>query len=206
MLEFFYRGGPVMYPLLFCSLLSLTLIIERFIFWTREEHNRDRKLLTRFMELIETNDLKRAKEMTENTSDFVIRVLVCGIVHREFSLRDALQMSADEEVGRMKKYLPILDTMFTLAPLLGILGTVIGIISSFNMLGTVGVENPRMITAGIGQALITTAFGLIIAIFALIPFNYFQTRVDNAVREMEKYVTNLEIIFEKNKNGADSKP
>lgn len=206
MLEFFYRGGPVMYPLLFCSLLSLTLIIERFIFWTREENNRDRKLLTRFMELIETNNLKRAKEITEDTRDFIIRVLVCGIVHREFSLRDALQMSADEEMGRMRKYLPILDTMITLAPLLGILGTVIGIISSFNMLGTVGVENPRMITAGIGQALITTAFGLIIAIFALIPFNYFQSRIDNAVREMEKYGTSLEIIFEKNKNGADSKP
>lgn len=206
MLDFFYRGGPVMYPLLFCSLLSLTLIIERLLFWTREEGNRDRKLLTRFMELIEKNDLARAKEMTKDTSDFVIRVLVCGVVHREFSLRDALQMSVDEEIGRMRKYLPILDTMITLAPLLGILGTVIGIIRSFNMLGTIGVENPGMITAGIGQALITTAFGLIIAISALIPFNYFQSRVDTAVSEMEKYGTNLEIIVEKNKNGADSKP
>jgi biopolymer transport protein ExbB len=206
MIDLFYRGGPVMYPLLFCSLLSLTLIIERFIFWMREERNRDRKVLTRFMELIETNDLTGAKEITKDTSDFVIRVLVCGIVHREFSLRDALQMSADEEIGRMRKYLPILDTMITLAPLLGILGTVIGIIRSFNMLGTIGVENPGMITAGIGQALITTAFGLIIAIFALIPFNYFQSRVDTAVSEMEKYGTNLEIIVEKNKNGADSKP
>jgi biopolymer transport protein ExbB len=206
MLEFFYRGGPVMYPLLFCSLLSLTLIIERLIFWTREEGNRDRKLLTRFMELIEKNDLTGAKEMTKDTRDFVIRVLVCGIVHREFSLRDALQMSADEEIGRMKKYLPILDTMITLAPLLGILGTVIGIIRSFNMLGTIGVEDPVMITAGIGQALITTAFGLIIAIFALIPFNYFQSRLDTAVGEMEKYGTNLEIVVEKNKNGAGPKP
>jgi biopolymer transport protein ExbB len=206
MLEFFYRGGPVMYPLLFCSLLSLTIIIERFIFWMREERNRDRKVLTRFMELIETNDLTGAKEITKDTRDFVIRVLVCGIVHREFSLRDALQMSADEEIGRMRKYLPILDTMITLAPLLGILGTVIGIIRSFNMLGAIGVENPGMITAGIGQALITTAFGLIIAIFALIPFNYFQSRVDTAVSEMEKFGTNLEIIVEKNKNGADSKP
>jgi biopolymer transport protein ExbB len=206
MLELFYRGGPVMYPLLFCSLLSLTLIIERLLFWTREEGNRDRKLLTRFMELIEKNDLTKAKEITKDTSDFVIRVIVCGIVHREFSLRDALQMSADEEIGRMRKYLPILDTMITLAPLLGILGTVIGIIRSFNMLGAIGVEDPGMITAGIGQALITTAFGLIIAIVALIPFNYFQSRVDSAVSEMEKYGTNLEIIVEKNKNGADWKP
>jgi len=203
MLDLFYRGGPVMYPLLFCSLLSLTLILERLIFWMREEGNRDRRLLTSFMELIEKNDLGGAKEITKDTRDFVIRVLVCGVVHREFSLRDALQMSADEEIGRMRKYLPILDTMITLAPLLGILGTVIGIIRSFNMLGTLGVEDPGMITAGIGQALITTAFGLIIAIAALIPFNYFQSKVDKAVSEMEKFGTNIEILVEKNRNGAD---
>jgi biopolymer transport protein ExbB len=193
-----------MYPLLFCSLVSLTLIIERLLFWMREERNRDRKVLTRFMELIETNDLTGAKEMTKDTRDFVIRVLVCGILHREFSLKDALQMGADEEIGRMRKYLPILDTMITLSPLLGILGTVIGIIGSFNMLGTLGVEDPMAVTAGIGEALITTAFGLIIAIFTLIPYNYFQSRVDNAVGEMEKYGTTVEIIFEKKKNGAVS--
>lgn len=205
MLEFFYRGGPVMYPLLFCSLLSLTLIIERLIFWIREERKRDEKLLMKFMDLIEKNDFTAAKDLTKDTHDYVIRVLVCGIVHRDFSLRDALQMSADTETGRMRKYLPILDTMITLAPLLGILGTVIGIIRSFNMLGAIGVENPGMVTAGIGQALITTAFGLIIAIFALIPFNYFQSKINAAVSEMEKYGTNLEIIVEKNRNGSDWK-
>jgi biopolymer transport protein ExbB len=203
MIDYFYRGGPVMYPLLFCSLISLTLILERCIFWIREEKNRDRKLLDGFMTLIEKNDLEKSKEITRNTADFVIRVLVCGIVHREFSLRDALQMSADEEIAKMRKYLPVLDTMITLSPLLGILGTVIGIISSFNMLGIAGVEHPAMITSGIGQALITTAFGLIIAIFTLIPYNYFQSKIDKALLEIEKYGTTLEIIFEKNKNGVE---
>jgi len=132
-----------------------------------------------------------------DSRDPVVRVLVCGIVHREFSLKDALRMSADEEIALMRRYLPVLDTMITLSPLLGILGTVTGIIYSFNMLGSAGVENPAMITAGIGQALLTTAFGLAIAIFSLIPYNYFLSTIEKTAQEMEKYGTTLEILFEK---------
>jgi len=191
-----------MYPLLFCSLLSLTLIIERGIFWIREKRNYDRKMLDKFMDLIEQNKLDEARKLTKDTKYFVVRVMVCGTVHREFSLRDALQMSADEEIARMRRYLPVIDTMITLSPLLGILGTVTGIISSFHMLGTVGVEHPAMITEGIAQALLTTAFGLIIAIFSLIPYNYFLSKIEKATLEIEKYGTDLEIIFEKHKNGV----
>jgi biopolymer transport protein ExbB len=206
MLQYFYQGGPVMYPLLFCSLLSLTVIIERVIFWVREKRYRDRSSLDRFMTLVEENNLDGAKEVAQLTKDFVIRVMVCGILHREFSLRDALQMRADEEIARMKRYVPILDTMITLSPLLGILGTVVGIINSFQMLGTLGVEHPQLITVGIAQALITTAFGLIIAIFSLIPYNYFLSKVEKAALEVEQYGTNLEIILEKNRNGTNVIP
>jgi len=203
MLDYFFQGGPIMYPLLLCSLISLTIIIERTIFWIRVERNRDRRLLDELMSLIEKEQYADAKSITGNTRDFVIRVIVCGVVHRDFSLRDALQMSADEEIARMKRYLPVLDTMVTLSPLLGILGTVTGIIYSFNMLGIVGVEHPQMITAGIAQALITTAFGLIIAIPSLICYNYFLSKIEKAQLEMEKYGTNLEIIFEKKRNGGN---
>jgi len=197
MINYFYQGGPVMYPLLFCSLISLTIVIERGIFWMREKKRRNRKLLDRFMSLVEKGDLEEAREVVADSRDPVVRVLVCGIVHREFSLKDALRMSADEEIARMKRYLPILDTMITLSPLLGILGTVTGIIYSFNMLGSAGVENPAMVTAGIGQALLTTAFGLAIAIFSLIPYNYFLSTIEKTAQEMEKYGTTLEILFEK---------
>ena len=197
MINYFYQGGPVMYPLLFCSLISLTIVIERGIFWMREKKRRDRKLLDRFMSLVEKGDLEEAREVVADSRDPVVRVLVCGIVHRGFSLKEALRMSADEEIARMRRYLPILDTMITLSPLLGILGTVTGIIYSFNMLGSAGVENPAMITAGIGQALLTTAFGLAIAIFSLIPYNYFLSTIEKAAQEMEKYGTTLEILFER---------
>ncbi len=201
MLEYFRQGGPIMYPLLLCSLVSLTLIVERALFWIREEKRRDRRLLDELMTLVERNELEKARGLTGGTKDFVVRVMVCGIVHQAFSLRDALRMGADEEIARMRRYLPILDTMITLSPLLGILGTVTGIISSFNLLGSVGIEQPRMITAGIAQALITTAFGLLIAILSLLPYNYFLTRVEKAALEMEKYGTTLEILFEKLRNG-----
>jgi len=204
-MDYFYQGGPVMYPLLFCSLLSLTLIIERVVFWLRESRRRDRRKLDDFMECIEKNDLPRAKEIADTTRDFVVRVMVCGVLHQEFSLRDALQMSADAEIARMKKYLSVIDTMITLSPLLGILGTVTGIIHSFQVLGTMGAENPTLVTLGISQALITTAFGLIIAIFSLIPYNYFWAKVEKATLEMEKYGTTLELLFEKKKNGYGDK-
>ena len=145
MLDYFYQGGPIMYPLLLCSIISLTLIIERGIFWIRETRNREKQLLDDLMTLVEKNDFTEAKRITGDTRDFVIRVMVCGMVHREFSLRDALEMSADEEIARMRRYLPVLDTMITLSPLLGILGTVTGIIYSFHMLGTVGVEHLSLI-------------------------------------------------------------
>ncbi|MCK9274492.1 MAG: MotA/TolQ/ExbB proton channel family protein [Syntrophales bacterium] len=204
MLEYFYQGGPVMYPLLFCSVLSVAIVIERSIFWIKERKRQDRNRRDSLMNCIERNDLEGARIAAGDMCDFVIRVLVCGMVHREFSLRDALHMAADEEIGRMGRYLPVLDTMITLAPLLGILGTVTGIIFSFNMLGAVGVEDPKTVTAGIAQALITTAFGLAVAIFSLIPYNYFTSRMEKAAGDIEKYATTLEILVEKNKNSSES--
>ncbi|HET58363.1 MAG TPA: MotA/TolQ/ExbB proton channel family protein [Deltaproteobacteria bacterium] len=199
MIEYFYRGGPIMYPLLFCSILAVTVIIERSVFWLRHGKNSDLSALETFMERVEKNDLEGARRAAEGTRDPRIRVLSCGMVHREFSLRDALQMSAGEEIACMRRYLPVLDTMITLAPLLGILGTVTGIIYSFTVLGEAGIEDPALVTAGIGQALITTAFGLAVAIFSLIPYNYFADRVEKAADEIERYSTTLEMLVEKNK-------
>jgi len=96
----------------------------------------------------------------------------------------------------MRKNLSLLDTIITVSPLLGIFGTVIGIILSFEMLGSTGIEEPQAVTAGIAQALITTASGLGIAILSLFPFNYFNTRVEKAATVIEKYATSLEIVHE----------
>ncbi len=202
MWTFFVRGGPLMYPLLICSLISVAIIVERVIFWIEAERKRDRFLISEILKLAERGLYEEATQRARGSKDYIARVLLGGIVHRNYSLSQALEMGAEEEVKRMKKNLNILDTIITLAPLLGILGTVIGIIQSFHLLGEAGIESPRVVTEGIAQALITTATGLAIAIMTLIPYNYFLSRSERAAREMEKFASSLELTFERQRNLA----
>jgi len=197
MINFFMQGGPVMYPLLICSLLAVTVIIDRFIFWAREDIRRDAHLVDEAMEFCRQGDWEAVKKKVQGSRDYIIRILVSGIVHRDFSMTKAMESSAAEEMKRMRRHMAILDTMITVAPLLGIFGTVIGIITSFELLGAGGIEDPQAVTGGIAQALITTAAGLGIAILSVFPYNYFNVRVENAALSIEKYATSLEIVFEK---------
>ena len=198
MIALFEKGGVVMVPLMVCSVVSLTVIVERCIFWMRENRRTDRALVDQVVELARLQEYETIREKTRGSNDYVVRILVCGLVHKEFSLSKALEMAALEEIKRMRRYLAILDTMITAAPLLGILGTVIGIIHSFDMLGQAGIQNPQAVTSGIAQALLTTAAGLLIAIFTLFPYNYFNSKVEKARIRIEKYATSLEIVCERN--------
>lgn len=197
MMDILIKGGPIMYPLLACSIISLTVIIERVFFWIREGMRRDQSLVDEVLELCRVGDWETVKAKASGSKDHIIRVLASGILHREFSMTKAMEASSADEIKRMRRYLGVLDTMITVAPLLGIFGTVIGIISSFELLGSGGIEHPQAVTAGIAQALITTAAGLGIAIFSVFPYNYFSSRVENAILAIEKYATSLEIVYEK---------
>ncbi len=197
MVEFFIKGGPVMVPLLACSVIALTVVIERILFWIREDMRRDQPLVDDVLELCQRGDWDAVREKVKGSRDYVIRILVNGILHREFSMTKAMETAAADELKRMRCFLGVLDTMITVAPLLGILGTVTGIITAFNLLGTAGIEQPQMATAGIAEALITTAAGLFIAIPSIIPFNYFNSRAEDAALNIEKYATSLEIVYEK---------
>jgi biopolymer transport protein ExbB len=204
MLDFFIKGGPVMYPLLLCSLTALTVIIERAIFWARERRSRDQKLVDGILEQAERGDYNEAARLGSGTDDYVVRILVCGIVHRNFSLDSALEMAAAVEIKRMKRFMNVLDTMVTVSPLLGIFGTVTGIIRSFEAMGVMGAQNPIAVSGGIAEALITTATGLCIAIPSLAFFNYFNSKIEDALHEIETYSTSLEIVHEKNKSNDGS--
>jgi biopolymer transport protein ExbB len=197
MLTLFHSGGPLMYPLLACSLIVLTVVIERTMFWVSLDSRRKRHLVDEVLELCRRGEWDAVREKVAGCRDYVIRVLVSGILHREFSMTKAMEAAAADELKRMRRFMGVLDTMITVAPLLGILGTVVGIIGSFEMLGAAGIEEPGKVTAGIAQALITTAAGLGIAILAVFPYNYFNARVENAALDVEKYATSLEIVYEK---------
>ncbi len=197
MIEMFIKGGPVMYPLLLCSVISLSVIIERLFFWIDVDRARSRGLLDEVLELCRQGDWEAVRLRASGSKNYVIRVLISGILHRDYSLSKAMESAAADEVNRMGRFMGVLDTMITVAPLLGILGTVTGIINSFNMLGAQGTGNPQLVTAGIAEALITTAAGLIIAIATLVPFNVFNARIERAARTIEKYATSFEIVYEK---------
>ena len=202
MLETFISGGPVMYPLLACSVIVMTVIIERIIFWARVNRHCNQLLVDEVLELCRTGDWELVREKTTGSKDYIIRILITGILHREFSMTRAMESAGAEEIKRMRKYMGVIDTMITVAPLLGIFGTVIGIITSFDVLGTTGIEHPEAVTAGIAQALLTTATGLGIAILSVFPYNYFNSRVENASLSIEKYATSLEIVYEKLAQGS----
>ena len=204
MFDILQSGGPVMWPLLICSVAVLTVIIERILFWFSLEQKRNRTLMDEVLSLAESGDWELIKQKTVGSRDHVIRVLVVGILHRDYDMGRAMEAEADLMVQRMNRYMPILDTMITVAPLLGILGTVLGIISSFKMLGVGGIADPKLVTGGIAQALVTTAAGLAISIVAVIPYNFFNSRIDLAIHVMEKYATSLEVVFVKGEKMRNS--
>lgn len=197
MLNLFSSGGPLMYPLLACSIIALTVVIERAVFWVGVEYHRRRELVDEVLELSRRGHWETVRDKVSGCRDYVIKILISGILHRDFSPAKAMEAAAADELQRMRRFMGVLDTMITVAPLLGILGTVVGIINSFEMLGVAGIEEPGKVTAGIAQALITTAAGLSIAIFAVFPYNYFNARVENAALNIEKYATSLEIVYQK---------
>lgn len=198
-----------MWPLLFCSVLVLFVVLERLIFWCTIDMQRDQNLLDEILELCRQGQWDKVREKVRGSRDYIIRILVTGIVHREYSMSKAMESAATEQLQKMGRFMGILDTMITVAPLLGILGTVIGIIDSFEILGASGIDDPRAVTGGIAQALITTATGLGIAIFSVFPFNYFRSRLRRAAHGIEQYATSLEIVYGKldqkiNRTGNES--
>ena len=108
----------------------------------------------------------------------------------------AMEAASQAELHRLKRYLPLLDTVITLAPLLGLLGTITGMISAFGIVSSSGLGQPHAITGGVAEALIATATGLAIAILALVPYNYFRAKVEAITQLMEERATRLELLFQ----------
>ncbi len=195
LIHYFKRGGPIMWPLLFVSILALTVILERLVFLAREGKRRDPETVEGIMERIEAGDVTGAIRVGDGSRDFVARTLTYAIRHREKSLTNGLMRASGLELVRFTRGISILDTCVTMAPLLGLLGTVTGMMGSFGMLGGAELSAPAQITGGIAEALIATAFGLGIAVTALIPMNYLHSRAEAARHEMEDAATHLELLM-----------
>jgi biopolymer transport protein ExbB len=188
------RGGLVMIPLLTASVVAMTVILERLFFWRRL---RVRRKEPGILALVAEGDLPQAMQVASASKHPVARVLAAGIAAKHLSPSSAMQAATQAEVSQARLYLPILDTVITLAPLLGLLGTITGMISAFGIVSEAGLGQPHAITGGIAEALIATATGLLIAIMTLIPYNYFRSKVEQLTDVLEEQSTRLELLLGK---------
>jgi biopolymer transport protein ExbB len=185
MLELIERGGPVIWPLLLTSVITLATIIERSIFLLRFKLKLDPLKRNHFSSLISENKLREAINFAHSSDDPVLQAISHSYDENRESFLTRFQKSARIVLARIHKGIPVLDTAITIAPLLGLLGTVVGLIHSFYSLGESEITAPIAITGGISEALIATAFGLAIAIVALIPYNILNELEENIRVELE---------------------
>lgn len=199
-MSYFESGGPLMWPLLACSMLSLAVVIERILFWLRWSVRRDVDARFRLRQAARAGDVRSLRGIVMDSRDPVL-----GLVRR--SLREpmnrqrCMQLDVDALGRTTRRYMRVLETVFTVAPLLGILGTVFGMIVAFGFGGEGGMIDPEHAIGGLSQAFITTAAGLGIAILSLLPYNAFSARIDAAIAEIEHTVTPVETLVER--SGGD---
>src|SRR5438477_12738218 len=191
----FQAGGPVMWPILITGLVAVAVVGERTFWWWRESRKRDPQTLEKLFAALENGDFREASRLSKESQDPVIRMIWHGMNHFHSSMVGALQVAAGAELQKAGRFLTVMDTLVTLAPLLGLLGTVSGIFRTFLSLGGTSMEGATsQITGGIGEALIATMCGLAIAIISLIPFNYFTRKVAQLQFELESAATNVEVM------------
>ena len=181
------RGGYVMVPLLILSVCSLALIIERICFWVALTGRSHLERMDGLNAALRTGDAARARDMVKSDSSPYDRVVLRML---DDGPSDAVAMQAVDSIrSGLDRYMVVLSTIITAAPLLGILGTVIGIIQSFQLLGSQStLTDPREVAGGIASALITTAFGLIVALVTLFPYMIFKAQSSNALGRLETLI------------------
>jgi biopolymer transport protein ExbB len=186
------KGGLVMIPLVLCSVISLALTIERLLYWRRIS---SKQPVEQMLASVEQGKLTEALSDGQESPLPAARVLAAGLAHRNPSYSKAMEVAAQGEMPILKRRLVVLDTIITLAPLLGLLGTITGMISSFGIMSDAGLGQPHEVTGGVAEALIATATGLLIAILTLVPYNYFTSRAEKEMEDIEYFASRMELAL-----------
>jgi biopolymer transport protein ExbB len=191
--QFFLKGGPVMWPILLCALAAVAVVGERSFWWCREGARRDVRKREQLLAALENSDVEEGQRLAQGSKDPVIRMIRQSLNHEHTSIPVALQMAAGIELERAGRFLTVMDTLVTLAPLLGLLGTVTGLMRAFLKIGEAELSVVA-VTGGIGEALIATACGLLIAIVSLVPLNYFSGKLARLQFELETAASSVEVL------------
>lgn len=185
--KFIFRGGFMMIPLLGSSLLALTVIVER---WKalHKQYVTPPNFTQEVLKKVQEGKIAEGIKLCDGKTIPVAAVLKAGLEHFKSPMEEmeiSMKNAGESWVPRLEKYVHILDTTITIAPLMGLLGTIIGMMGSFKVLTQSGVDDPYSITGGIAEALIATATGLVIALVCVIAHNYYNTLIKNFIYEME---------------------
>jgi len=194
MTQWFSNGGWIMFPLLVCSLLAGTVIIERSLFlfaWRRKVKKIDR---IHFLGLLKNQKGALAMREAQKSTDPLLNSLWPALKFPPSQRPTLLFHFSSEILDQWNRFLPILGTITTAAPMLGILGTVSGIIKSFGFISQQTLQNQKGIIGGLSEALITTEYGLLIAIPTLIFFQFYERRIQGVSDQLQKFSTEIEIL------------
>ncbi len=204
-LEWMQRGGPIMYLIALTSVIGLAVVIERLYHLYRARID-TKKFMEEISGALRRNRVIEAIEMCDQTPGPIASILKAGILKHDRSkqeIKEAIEEAGLHEIPRLEKNLAILATVSNIAPLLGLLGTVTGMVKAFQVVqqkaGSLNPVAPGDLAGGIWEALLTTVFGLIVAIPAIVAYNYLVTKVDSFVLEMERSATELlNLLSERN--------
>ncbi|HUU54551.1 MAG TPA: MotA/TolQ/ExbB proton channel family protein [Armatimonadota bacterium] len=198
------KGGPVMIPLAVCSMLAATVLVERFLALRHADRGGE-ELIASIRQAYRVGDGAEALAECERIGGPVANVLAAGL--RAFLRGDPVAEAMEEQtLGDQRvlhRRLVVLDTIVTLAPLLGLLGTVLGMISAFKIISVSGTSHPAGITGGVAEALIATASGLAIAIFCLVGYNWCRDKLRQTTEEIELRATQLENLLTKSRERVE---
>jgi biopolymer transport protein ExbB len=200
--ELISKGGVIMWPIFVCSILALAIAIERF-YSLRRTATAAREFMDQIRAALRQNRIQEAVQTCDETNVPIARIVKAGLLKHNRSkedIREAIEDAGHLEMPRLERHLAGLATCASVAPLLGLLGTVQGMIKCFATIeNKQGLVNPSDLAEGIGNALITTFAGLIVAIPTLVAYNYFVSRVENVIIEMEIGSSEVVDILTKNR-------
>jgi biopolymer transport protein ExbB len=196
--ELFLSGGPIMWPILLLSVVTGGVLLERTWFLATAGRRSSVAAAEQVLSAAERGDFATAERVGQRSPDRLSRILAYGLQHRDTSLSNALLQAAGRELDLFNRGVVVLDTAVTLGPLLGLLGTVVGMIRAFGVLGGESVAGKTAaITGGIAESLIAVSFGLGVAIVSIVPLNYLTNRLEKRRREIEEATTHLELLVGK---------
>jgi biopolymer transport protein ExbB len=187
-------GGFTMYILLFCSLLSVMILLERIIYYRRRSKTKRAEFMTKIKRALKTGDLERAMEICKETDAPFAQVICSGLeLHGQAGkeISNAMEREITIETVRLERYTSIVGTIGNTAVYIGLFGTVLGIIRAFHDIAVAGAGGMSIVIGGVAEALVCTATGLFVAIPAVIAFNYFAKRVEYFTNDMELCASEL---------------